>query len=304
VSGAAESPRSYLRRVAPTNSTVLITGETGTGKDLAAAAVHNLSLRRNRTFVVVNCAAIPDSLLESELFGHERGAYTGADSRYEGRLRHANGGTTFFDEIGDLSPLGQAKLLRVLECREIHALGAKSSSTLDLRIVAATNRDLEEMVQQGRFRRDLYFRLNVARVHLVPLRERREDIPLLFAHFERALRTDKETRPLRPEALAHLTAYDWPGNIRELRNTVECMLIHGAGTELQVSDLPHHIVSRDLPQVPERDKVLAALASTKGNKAEAARKLNWSRMTLYRKISRYRIAGAGCNDDPGELQCM
>ena len=203
-----------MTRVAASNCTVLITGETGTGKELAAEFIHRQSNRRNKPFVCVNCAAIPDPLLESELFGHARGAFTGADSTRDGLFRSAEGGTVLLDEIGDMSLTAQAKILRVLETKEVSRLGGVERQKVDIRFLAATNQDLESMTERGAFRRDLFYRLNVARVELPPLRDRKEDIPLLVEHYRRQLGGDDLAR-ISEECMNRIAQYDWPGNIRE-----------------------------------------------------------------------------------------
>jgi len=222
-SQALQAAVALARRVAPTRSTVLVTGETGTGKELIAGLIHGASTRAAGPLVKVNCAALPEPLLESELFGHERGAFTGADRRRKGRFEEASGGTLFLDEVGDLSAATQAKLLRVLQDQEFHRVGGTHTLRTDARIVAATNGDLEAAVGQGRFREDLYFRLNVIRIHLPPLRERGDDVIVLAHHFLAALatRAAHDIKGFAPESLERLRAHDWPGNVRELHNTIE-----------------------------------------------------------------------------------
>ena len=219
-----------IGRVAPSDSTVLITGESGTGKELVARAIHSNSPRAERPFVAINCAAITETLLESELFGHERGAFTGAIAQKKGRLETADGGTVLLDEIGELSPALQAKLLRVLQEREFERVGGTRSIAVDFRLVAATNRDLEQAIAAGTFRRDLYYRLNVVSLAVPPLRERPEDIPLLANHFARrhAANMKRRVTGVSPEALACLMAYDWPGNVRELENAIERAVVLGS----------------------------------------------------------------------------
>jgi transcriptional regulator with PAS, ATPase and Fis domain len=287
--------KTYLRKVAMTNSHVLITGETGTGKELAAQYIHHHSARRAKPLVTINCAALPDGLLESELFGYERGAFTGATSSYSGKLRLADGGTVLFDEIGDMSPYAQAKILRVIETREVYPLGGRQSVPLDIRIIAATNRDLEQRVAISEFRQDLYFRLNVARVHLPPLRERKEDIPLLTDHFIQKFSAQfgRGIEGFSDEAMERLVSYEWPGNIRELVNMTERIFIDPPGEKISVADLPDPI-RRPLPKhqekIPtEREILLYTLSQTNWNKSKAADRLHWSRMTLYRKIAKYHI---------------
>lgn len=290
--------KEYLSRVAASDCNVLITGETGTGKELAAAYLHSHSPRHTHRLIPVNCAAIPDSLIESELFGHESGAFTGAVGRREGMMELAARGTLFLDEIGDMSPLAQAKVLRIIESKDLYRLGGKSSVPLDVRIVAATNRDVEKCVETGSFRKDLYFRLNVARIHLPPLREHKEDIPLLANRFVESLnrRYHRRIDRLGAELLTTLTRYDWPGNVRELKNLLEAAFIAVKSDEITIRDVPLHFqralglnISR---MTNERDVLICTLQSTNWNKSQAAEKLNWSRMTLYRKLAKHRIARA------------
>jgi DNA-binding NtrC family response regulator len=293
-----------LGKVAASNCTTLITGETGTGKELAAEFIHRNSARRSRPFICINCAAIPDSLLESELFGHSRGAFTGANEQYEGLLTSANGGTVFLDEIGDMSLFAQAKILRVLEKKEVCRIGATRTLHLDIRFVAATNQNLEAMAAQGAFRKDLYFRLNVAHVHVPALRERREDVPALLEHYGREFLTQRESvaeaipgsRSLEfsEECLRYLLRYDWPGNIRELKNLVECLSISDLRNPIMPEQLPQHfggLSSCDTAPAknPERESLISALFWAKGNKSAAAKRLRWSRMTLYRKIAKHKV---------------
>jgi len=289
VSKAVQDVKASLLRVAGCASNVLITGETGTGKELAAEVIHRQSRRADRRLVTVNCAAIPDSLLESELFGFERGAFTGAHMPQDGKLKLAAGGTIFLDEIGDLSPCAQAKILRAIETGESQRLGGRQPQRIDVRVIAATNRDIET---DPTFRRDLYFRLNVARIHLPPLRERKEDIVSLAEAF-RAEFSGKfrcVTRMFVPGALESLVAHSWPGNIRELRNIVESAFIDpGPDAEGRI-DLPRRF--REAVRTSsggELERILAALSKTEWNRSLAARELHWSRMTLYRKMARYCI---------------
>lgn len=285
----------YAQKVARTDSTVLITGETGTGKEHLARYLHQHSRRADRAMLCINCAALPDALLEGELFGYERGAYTGAHQAYPGKMKLAEGGTLLLDEIGELTPAAQAKLLRVIEDREVFRLGARRSESIDVRIIAATNQDLESMVSERRFRADLYFRLNVARVHVPPLRQRPEDVPLLFAHYllEMGERTGVQIGGLSPEATACVMEYAWPGNVRELRNVVEALFIDPPAGCIEPCHLPHNVVHRmralDAADSGERERILSALFATQWNKCRAAQQLNWSRMTLYRKLSKYHI---------------
>jgi two-component system response regulator HydG len=283
---------------APTGATVLIDGETGTGKELVARAVHRLSRRSRGPFVAVNCAALPETLIESELFGHERGAFTGADRPHQGRFRQAHGGTLFLDEIGDM-PLGlQAKLLRVLQEGEVQPLGGTRTETVDVRLVAATNRKLDELVQAGKFRSDLYYRLNVVSLRLPPLRERREDVAPLAAHFLGA-----SGRRFTSAAMAVLEQYPWPGNIRELENLIERLVVLKPAGDLDVADLPPEMrrapasAPASAPAVPpegiqlqavlrelEDRLIREALERSGGNKNQAAQALGLKRTTLVEKL--------------------
>jgi len=288
--------KAYLLNVATTDSTALITGETGTGKELAAELIHRKSSRHKKPFVCINCSALPESLVESELFGYQRGAFTGAYSEYGGKLKLADGGTVFFDEIGDMSHYAQAKILRVIESKEFYRVGGKRSISLDVRVISATNQDLEQLMTKGRFRNDLYYRLNVGRVHLPPLRDRKEDIPLLLEHYIRELnrRFGRDVEGFTDDALEYLLLYDWPGNVRELKNLLEATFINLPSRKIAFMDLPKQF-QRQLKEAEglpkkERDRVLSALFATNWNKSKAARKLHWSRMTLYRKMARYHIS--------------
>jgi DNA-binding NtrC family response regulator len=285
--------KTYMARVAASDCTVLVTGETGTGKELAAEYIHHQSGRRDKPFVCLNCAAIPDSLLESELFGHMRGAFTGADSLSDGLLASAEGGTVLLDEIGDMSLSAQAKILRVLEKKTVSRVGGTQERRIDVRFVAATNQDLENMATRGSFRRDLYYRLNVARVELPPLRDRKEDIPLLVEYYRQRHGGSKET-DFSEECLRVISQYDWPGNIRELRNVLETCFLNCAGGEVYAEHLPQRLreVMQSDPTIApdERDRLFEALCSTQWNKSRAAEALRWSRMTLYRKMAKYRIS--------------
>ena len=305
--GASRPMRDLLETlalVAPSAATVLIRGESGTGKELVANVIHENSPRRKGPFVKVNCAALHENLLESELFGHEKGAFTGADRKRRGRFEQASGGTLFLDEIGDMSPATQAKILRVLQEGECSPVGGDETIRVDVRLVAATHRDLERMVEEGSFRQDLFFRLNVVPVELPPLRERREDIPLLAAHFLRryAEKNRKNLRGIHPVAMRLLSEYDWPGNIRELENCMERAVILCLGEEITPADLPAHIqahggtgtssaampAGRSLKEM-ERELIAATLKETGGNRSESARILGISRQTLLNKIKEYGI---------------
>ncbi|MEJ1961464.1 MAG: sigma-54 dependent transcriptional regulator [Gammaproteobacteria bacterium] len=284
--------RSYLDKVAASDANVLITGETGTGKECVARYIHEHGARAAQPLASINCSALPDSLLESELFGHERGAFTGAQQRYTGRLRQASGGTLFLDEIGDMSPYAQAKILRAIEAREITPLGGSRSEPIDVRIIAATNVDPESLANGSRLRQDLYYRLNVVRLQLPPLRDRKEDFAALFEHFMRMKLPPGAAVPaLNEQTLTRLLGYHWPGNVREVRNFVERLLIDLSGAkEIDVLHLPSEITNAvATPVAEERERVLAALVATHWNKRKAAQALHWSRMTLYRKLAKYQI---------------
>ena len=293
-----------IMRAASTDSTVLITGETGTGKELVAELIHSHSARRARPLVRINCAAIPDTLLESELFGYERGAFTGAHAAFEGKLQRADGGTVFLDEIGDMTPFAQAKLLRVIETKEADRLGGRRQVTLDIRITAATNLELEPLLAQGRFRKDLFFRLNVVRIHLPALRERREDIPSLVHHYIGALNARMGTRVsgITASALEAMVRYDWPGNVREVKNVLEGAIVGYPYGTITPGRLPsylreaaaaiHAVAPAGTADRMERERVLSALFETNWNKCKAAKQLHWSRMTLYRKMAKHQIVSA------------
>ena len=299
------------RLIAPTDATVLIEGESGTGKELIAKALHNNSPRRNQNFVALNCAALSEGILESELFGHEKGAFTGAMASRKGRFEHADGGTLFLDEVGDMPVATQIKLLRVIENREIVRVGSNDPRRVDVRLVSATNQKLDELVKAGKFREDLYFRLKVVRVVLPPLRDRREDIPLLTEHYLRRLAAEhgKAVTTITPEALRILGAYDWPGNVRELINTLETMIVLAPAAMLDVRDIPPEMLPADTEQRPEAiqpgamslqdaERVLIeqTLAATGGNRHQTARILGIGQRTLYRKIKEFGLA------KPGELE--
>lgn len=302
--GRSEPMRKLLEMIAmiaPSEATVLISGESGTGKELIARAVHANSLRKDRPLVSINCAALSESLLESELFGHEKGAFTGADKRREGRFMEADQGTLFLDEIGEVSPLMQAKLLRAIQEREIQRVGSNQTLSVDVRLIAATNRDLLADVEAGRFRQDLYYRLNVVTVDSPPLRARREDIPLLAMHFlaKFAERNRKPVKGFTPLAMDMLLKYPWPGNVRELENSVERGVILLSGDFISEKELPLSInqcvdvqpdrqcgqAIQPLEQV-EKQAILAALEQTAGNKTEAAKQLGITRKTLLAKLQK------------------
>ena len=289
----------YATQIAAGDGTVLITGETGTGKEITAEMIHARSRRAGGPMIAVNCAALPETLLESELFGHLKGAFTGAHRSRAGAFAAADGGTIFLDEIGELNSAIQAKLLRVIENRTVRPLGSDREAPVDVRVIAATNQEPDRLLRERRFRQDLYFRLDVSRIHIPPLRARREDIPPLVDHLM-ARCADRHGVPatrLDARLLDRLVHYDWPGNVRELRNLVDAILSAQPGAIARIEDLPLHWRDRlrtvtnrgDL----ERSRVLEALVSANWNKTEAARRLSCSRMTLYRKMSRHRIERAG-----------
>ncbi|HEV8643339.1 MAG TPA: sigma-54 dependent transcriptional regulator [Methylomirabilota bacterium] len=292
--------KDVIGKVAVTNSPILIEGESGTGKELVAAAIHRLSARAKGPFIPVNCSAIPRDLLESEFFGHVRGAFSGAVADALGLFRGANDGTIFLDEIAELPPELQVKLLRVLQEMQVRPVGSTKAHLVDVRVIAATNRNLEQAMKAGSFRQDLYYRLNVIRILLPPLRERRDDIPALVNHFLRRFnkRFRREVRGITPDALAALGAYDFPGNVRELENLIERAFAMGAREQITLADLPtlaaHPSVapsadSRVIPTLAEVEKelILRALALHNNDKEEAARALGISRRTIYRRLKEY-----------------
>jgi len=294
-----------LRQAAPTSATVLLEGESGTGKELAARLLHDLSPRAGGAFVPIHCAAIPETILESELFGYERGAFTGAAARKEGRFERAHGGTLFLDEVGEMSPAVQVKLLRFLQDGVVERLGGTQPIQVDVRVVAATNKELDSEVKAGRFREDLFYRLNVVAVRLPPLRERREDVPLLASAFLRRLAEEnrKAVTGFTPAALAALEAHDWPGNVRELMHAVERAVVLTRGDAVDVADLPEPIrqarpggspggaaalvipIGTPLEEI-ERMVVRETLRHTRGDKSLAARLLGVASRTIYRKLDR------------------
>lgn len=288
----------FLSRVAPTDTTVLIEGESGTGKELAARALHRNSPRSGKPFVAINCAAIPETLLESELFGYERGAFTGALMQKRGRLEVADGGVVFLDEIGELATALQVKLLRVLQEREFDRVGGTHPIKIDVRLIAATNRDLEEAVRKAEFRQDLYYRLAVVKLTMPPLRERREDIPMLTRHFvqKNARRCKVKPKPVSREAMATLVNYDWPGNVRELENAIERALVMGSSDMVQLEDLPESLLEQAPPEEMhegqyhaslkelKRQLILGAVEQTRGNYVEAAGILGVHPNYLHRLI--------------------
>jgi two-component system response regulator HydG len=292
-----------IRLAAASPVTVLLRGESGTGKERAAAAIHALSPRRRGPFIAINCSAIPEALLESELFGHAKGSFSGADRDRSGLFQAANGGTLFLDEIGELTPALQAKVLRALQEREVRRVGDDKAVKVDVRIITATNRNLEEAMSQGRMREDFYYRIRVFEIRLPPLRERQEDIPLLAAHFVREFseETGKRIKVIAPMALRRLLDHSWPGNVRELRNAVEHAFVLASGTALQAADLPPQLGSVPGAAVPasgrketagdaaEAQRIRKALEQADGNRTAAAKALGISRVTLWHKVKRYGI---------------
>jgi Nif-specific regulatory protein len=299
-SGRMREVFEFIRRVAPTDSTVLIQGESGTGKELVAHAIHTNSKRANAPFVPINCAAIAENLLESELFGYEKGAFTGAVTQKKGKIETAAGGTLFLDEIGELALPLQAKLLRVLQQREFERVGGTKPIKVDLRLVAATNQDLEQAVEEGKFRKDLFYRLNVVSISMPPLRERRDDILPLAEHFidKTAKKCNTRAKPLSPEAKLSLANYDWPGNVRELENAIERALVLGATDSILVEDLPDAIsetaTHAGAPTTKyagamkdtKRQVILQALQEANGSYIEAAKSLGLHPNSLLRLIRR------------------
>jgi DNA-binding NtrC family response regulator len=286
-----------VRTVAQTDATVMIRGESGTGKELVARAIHNNSNRRYFPLIPVNCGSIPEGLLESELFGHEKGAFTGAQYRRKGKFEMANGGTIFFDEIGNLDMKLQVDLLRVIEAKQFTRLGGEQVISVDFRVICATNKNLEKVVEEGTFREDLYYRLNVFSIFLPPLRERRSDLPLLAQHFlqQYSLSMSKNISAISPEALDLLIRYDWPGNVRELQNAIERAMVVGKPPCIRVEDLPFQLNSR--PKLPEADSlaevekehIINILDRTSWNITRAAEILKIDRVTLYNKIEKYGL---------------
>ncbi|MFZ3044939.1 MAG: sigma-54 dependent transcriptional regulator [Desulfatirhabdiaceae bacterium] len=297
-----------MAMVAPSEATVLITGESGTGKELIAKSIHHNSQRKDRPLVVVNCAALTETLLESELFGHEKGSFTGADKRREGRFKQADKGTIFLDEIGETSAAMQAKLLRVIQEREIQRVGGEETLSVDVRILAATNRNLEEDVKNGKFREDLFYRLNVVMLRIPPLRERQDDVPLLAQHFlaKYATKNHKRVKGFSPLAMDMLLKHPWPGNVRELENVIERAVILLLDEHITEKELPATVTesyaekgewlapaqpvaaNRSLEEI-EKEAILATLEASAGNKSETARRLGINRKTLHKKLKDYGI---------------
>ena len=311
-----QSPRmqqvfDVVRQVAPSRASVLIEGESGTGKELIARAIHQLSPRSKMPLVAVHCAALSPTLLESELFGHEKGAFTGAHERRIGRFEQAHGGTLFLDEIGEIDPVVQVKLLRFLGERTFERVGSGKTLSADVRLVAATNKDLAALVQSGTFREDLYFRLRVVEIQVPPLRDRSTDIPILAQSFlkEFAKENDKNVTAISSEAMAFLENYSWPGNVRELRSAMESAVVLCRGQQITLRDLPSDVRGQSPPVPPggvgakgtrkttvnvkdaEKELIVLALKESAGNRTEAARKLGMSRRTLHRKLHTYHLEG-------------
>jgi DNA-binding NtrC family response regulator len=305
-----------IQRAAPVDSTVLILGESGTGKELVAQALHHNSPRKKGPFVAVNCAAVPATLVESELFGHVRGAFTGATDRRMGRFEQADGGTLFIDEIGDFELGLQAKLLRVLETLTVTPVGGHEDRKVNVRVITATSRDIRKMVQEGTFREDLYYRLNVVSISLPPLRDRTDDIPLLLEHFLKEISENKHTASKRisPEVVRRLVQYRWPGNVRDLRNALESMMVLAEGETLTERDLPDRISEESRDQAAagelptgltmdelERMAIMKALDECGGNRTHAAARLKISVRTLQRKLQHYQLEGGANSSNPANV---
>jgi len=287
-----------IKVVAKSNATVLIAGESGTGKELIAQAIHSQSYRKDKPFIAISCAALPESLLESELFGHEKGAFTGAHAQRRGKFEIANRGTLFLDEIGEMSANIQVHLLRVLEEKEFTRVGGNELIKVDVRVISATNKDIKQAVANGQFREDLYYRLNVVAIELPPLRERKEDIPLLAQHFLKkfAVENQKEITAFSPEATDFLLKYEWPGNVRELENALERAVILAQNSCIEAADLrqenlllAHLAPPEESLREVEKNHILNTLNETGGNYSEAARILGISRATLYNKTRAYGL---------------
>ncbi|AET67685.1 response regulator with CheY-like receiver, AAA-type ATPase, and DNA-binding domains [Desulfosporosinus orientis DSM 765] len=303
-SPAIQDVNTLVEKVADSNATVLITGESGTGKEVTALSIHNLSYRRDKPFVPINCAALPESLLESELFGHEKGAFTGAVVRKIGRFELADKGTLFLDEVTEMPPSMQVKLLRVLQDRQFERVGGTESIKIDVRVIAATNRDPLDCVKKGTFREDLYYRLNVLPIHVPPLRQRIEDIPLLTMHFLQKFNPSQE-QLISPETMEKLMTYEWPGNIRELQNVIERAIILSQGNDIKVHHLPNEIQKKEntaaqglILNFPdqgisfdnvEKELILKALEKSTGNQTKAAQLLGLTRSALLYRAQKYQI---------------
>jgi DNA-binding NtrC family response regulator len=287
--------RSKIEKVSQSDCSVLITGETGTGKELVARTIHERSARSHHPFISINCAAIPDTLIESELFGFERGAFTGATHSHPGQLQLADSGTVLLDEIGDMSLVAQAKLLRVLEQRSIRHLAGRTNIPIDIRVISATNQDLNQLIKNNQFRKDLFYRLNVTQLHIPPLRDHREDIPELTQHMLTQLcrRGEHLIPTLTPQALHCLQQHSWPGNVRELRNVLESSLLSIDKDSIDLKNFPLSLTDNPAAHggltLDERERLKLTLSLTKWNKSQAAKQLDWSRMTLYRKLQKYKI---------------
>ncbi len=296
-SDAMQDVFDLISRVAPTDSTVLITGQSGTGKELVAQAIHGNSKYCFMPFIAVNCGALPESLLESELFGYEKGAFTGAEHTKKGRFEMADKGTLFLDEIGDISLKTQVDLLRVLQEKQFRRVGGQELITVDVRIIAATNRDLEKAIREKRFREDLFYRLNVISIHMPPLKDRTEDIPLLAKTFIRryCLEMNREEKKITPSAMNLLMDYDWPGNVRELENVIERALVIGRENNITHEDLPFSKESLSPYSLPKSLKIMEKvhieriLVENKWNISKSARELDIDRQTLYNKIDKYQL---------------
>ena len=301
---------SMIKKVAPAKASVLITGESGVGKELVANAIHNLSGRKDKAFIKVHCAALSESLLESELFGHEKGAYTGADSMQKGRFELAHGGTIFLDEIGEINQNVQIKILRVLQEKTFERVGGEKSISVDVRIVAATNKNLEEEVKAGRFREDLYYRLNVVHLKVPSLKERKDDLPLLIDSFIKkfAAENEKEIIGIDSKAKAALLKYDWPGNIRQLQNCIESSVVMSNGKQIKLEDLPLSVseyAGQEAISIPmgisledaEKIIIMQNLSANKGNKSKTADVLGIGRKTLHRKLNEYGLELSDDDDD-------
>ena len=302
ISAIAEDLRRKARDIAITDSTVLITGETGTGKEVLANMIHRASRRAEGPFVCVNCSALNENLIESELFGNERGAYTGAEKQRKGRFEVADGGTIFFDEIGELSQAMQVKLLRVLQEKTFERVGGNQPIYSDFRLITATNRDLRKEVAENRFRADLYYRINIIPIEIPPLRQRKEDIPALCASFleEYTKEMNKRLQPLDPSVLAALQSYDWPGNVRELRNIMERLVVLSTGGVVDAEDLPEEIKAvseshsgqgrlKDMTRAFEKEYIMKVLEQNHGNVTKSAEEMGIARKNLYKKLNDYEI---------------